>query len=117
MLNVGAVPIFIFSQAALKFLVAYDEHLHWNCGEKVDASELPSIFSLIAVTLQPGVLVPRPLLVPWASSGPLLAHGTFESCAVQPNKSKDMFILSDQLTKQCICLLGNYNSYSFRTYG
>lgn len=49
--------------------------------------------------------------------GPLLAHGTFESCAVQPNKSKDMFILSDQLTKQCICLLGNYNSYSFRTYG
>lgn len=109
MLNVGAVPIFIFSQAALKFLVAYDEHLHWNCGEKVDASELPSIFSLIAVTLQPGVLVPI--------EGPLLAHGTYESCAVQPNKSKDMFILSDQLTKQCICLLGNYNSYSFRTYG
>lgn len=107
MLNVGAVPIFIFSQAALKFLVAYDEHLHWNCGEKVDASELPSIFSLIAVTLQPGVLVPIELL----------AHGTFESCAVQHNKSKDMFILSDQLTKQCICLLGNYNSYSFRTYG
>lgn len=109
MLNVGAVPIFIFSQAALKFPVAYDEHLHWNCGETVDASELPSIFSLIAVTLQPGVLV--------LIEGPLLAHGTFESCAVQHNKSKDMFILSDQLTKQCICLLGNYNSYSFRTYG
>lgn len=49
MLNVGAVPIFIFSQAALKFPVAYDEHLLWNCGEKVDASELPSIFSLIAL--------------------------------------------------------------------
>lgn len=38
MLNVGAVHIFIFSLAALKFQVAYDEHLHWNCGEKVDAS-------------------------------------------------------------------------------
>lgn len=61
-----------------------------------------NIFSNIIVTLQPGMLV--------LTEGPLLAHGTFESCAVQPNKSKDMFILSDQLTKQCICLLGNYNS-------
>lgn len=110
MLNVGAVPIFIFSQAALKFPVAYDEHLLWNCGEKSRCLRTAfNIFSNSIVTLQPGMLV--------LIEGPLLAHGTFESCAVQPNKSKDMFILSDQLTKQCICLLGNYNSYSFRTYG